>query len=179
MAELRRRGPMTAVICSDAFLNLARTQARVFGVPDMPLIVIPHPLGGIAMVEVKSRAERALPQLLDLILNFCDPPGTQPIGLIPPRWGEATPWRLAANAVMAGCRPEYFPLVMLAVEAMCVEAFNLYGVQTTTHLCAPLLIVNGPVARELNINAGHNAFGPGRQSNSTIGRAIRLALMFS
>ena len=70
MAELRRRGPMTAVICSDAFLNLARTQARVFGVPDMPLIVIPHPLGGIAMAEIKSRAERALPQLIDLIRNF-------------------------------------------------------------------------------------------------------------
>ncbi len=70
MAELRRRGPMTALICSDAFLNLARTQARVFGVPDMPLIVIPHPLGGIAMAEVKSRAGRALPQLLDLIRNF-------------------------------------------------------------------------------------------------------------
>jgi len=79
--------------------------------------------------------------------------------------------------VMAGCRPEYFPLLMLAVEAMCDQAFNLYGIQATTHLCAPLLIVNGPVARELDINAGHNAFGPGRQSNATIGRAVRLALM--
>jgi hypothetical protein len=114
---------------------------------------------------------------VEKMLAYCDRPWDEPLGLLPPRWGEATPWRLAANAVMAGCRPEYFPLVMLAIEAMCVEAFNLYGVQTTTHLCAPLLIVNGPVARELNINAGHNAFGPGRQSNSTIGRAIRLALV--
>jgi hypothetical protein len=70
MAELRRRGPMTAVVCSEAFLNLARTQARVFGVPDMTLIVIPHPLGGLAMSEVKSRAEHALPQLLDLMRSF-------------------------------------------------------------------------------------------------------------
>jgi hypothetical protein len=70
MAELRRRGPMTAVVCSEAFQNLARAQARVFGVPDLPLIVIPHPLGGLAMAEVKSRAEHALPQLLDLIRNF-------------------------------------------------------------------------------------------------------------
>ena len=70
MAELRRRGLMTAVVCSEAFLNLARTQAGIFGAPDMTLIVIPHPLGGLAMPEVKSRAEHALPQLLDLIRNF-------------------------------------------------------------------------------------------------------------
>lgn len=111
------------------------------------------------------------------MLEYCDRPWDQPIAKIPPRWGEATPLRLAANAVMAGCRPEYFPLLMLAVEAMCEEPLNLYGVQATTHLCAPLVIVNGPVARELDINAGHNAFGPGHQANATIGRAIRLALV--
>jgi hypothetical protein len=66
---------------------------------------------------------------------------------------------------------------MLAIEAMCEEPLNLYGVQATTHLCAPLVIVNGPVARELDINCGHNAFGPGHQANATIGRAIRLALL--
>jgi hypothetical protein len=60
---------------------------------------------------------------------------------------------------------------------MCEEPFNLYGIQATTHMCAPLVVVNGPVARELDINAGHNAFGPGRHSNATIGRAIRLALV--
>jgi hypothetical protein len=111
------------------------------------------------------------------MLAYSDRPWSEPVGLIPPRWGEATPWRLAVNAVMAGCRPEYFPLVLLAVEAMCEEPFNLYGIQATTHLCAPLIIVNGPVARELNINAGHNAFGPGWRSNASIGRAIRLALL--
>ena len=70
MAELRRRGPTTAVVCSDAFVRLAQNQARVFGVADLPLIVIPHPLGGIAMPEVRSRAERALPQLADLLREF-------------------------------------------------------------------------------------------------------------
>jgi hypothetical protein len=68
-------------------------------------------------------------------------------------------------------------LYLLAIEAMCEEPLNLYGVQATTHLCAPLVIVNGPVAKELNINAGHNAFGPGHRANATIGRAIRLALL--
>ena len=111
------------------------------------------------------------------MLEYCDRPWDQPIAKIPPRWGEATPLLLAANAVMAGCQPRYFPLFMLAIEAMCEEPLNLYGVQATTHLCAPLVIVNGPVARELDINCGHNAFGPGHQANATIGRAIRLALV--
>lgn len=114
---------------------------------------------------------------VEQMLAYCDRPWDEPVAVIPPRYGEATPLRLAANAVMAGCRPEYFPLFVLAIEAMCEEPFNLYGIQATTHLCAPLIIVNGPVAGELDINAGHNAFGPGRQSNATIGRAVRLALV--
>jgi hypothetical protein len=114
---------------------------------------------------------------VEQMLAYCDRPWDEPVAVIPPRYGAATPLRLAANAVMAGCRPEYFPLFMLAIEAMCEEPFNLYGIQATTHLCAPLIIVNGPVAGELDINAGHNAFGPGRQSNATIGRAVRLALV--
>ena len=114
---------------------------------------------------------------VERMLGFCDRPWDAAIASLPPRWGEATPLRLAANAVMAGCRPEYLPIFMLALEAMCEEPFNLYGIQATTHQCAPLVIVNGPIARELGINSGHNAFGPGVQSNATIGRAIRLALI--
>jgi len=114
---------------------------------------------------------------VERMLAYWDRAWDVPIARIPPRWGEATPLRLAANAVMAGCRPESFPLVALAIEAMCDESFNLYGIQTTTHQCAPLAIVNGPIGRELAINCGHNAFGPGWQSNATIGRAIRLALV--
>ena len=111
------------------------------------------------------------------MLEYCDRPWDVPVGKVAPRYGEATPLRLAANAVMAGCRPEYFPLIVLAVEAMCDDAFNLYGLQATTHLCAPLMIVNGPVVKELGMNSGHNAFGPGTHSNATIGRAIRLILL--
>ena len=111
------------------------------------------------------------------MLAYCDRPWDQPVAEMPPRHGAVTPLRLAANAVMAGCRPEYFPLLLLATEAMCEPRFNLLGLQTTTHPCAPLVIVNGPVAKELAINSGHNAFGPGWQANATIGRAIRLALL--
>ena len=114
---------------------------------------------------------------VEQMLAYCDRPWDQPVAKMAPRYGEATPLRLAANAVMAGCRPDYFPLLILAIEAMCEEPFNLYAIQATTHLCAPLVIVNGPVVKELGINAGHNAFGPGWQANATIGRAIRLALV--
>ncbi|MDH3314617.1 MAG: hypothetical protein OER43_02455 [Gammaproteobacteria bacterium] len=112
---------------------------------------------------------------VEQMLQYCDRPWDEPIALIAPRYGAATPLRLSANAVMAGCRPEYFPLLMLAVEAMCEEPFNCYGIQATTHQCGVLVLVNGPVAKELDINAGHNAFGPGRQANATIGRALRFA----
>ena len=117
------------------------------------------------------------PQRVERMLTFCKHPWDQPVAKIAPRNGEATPLRLAANAVMAGCLPEHFPLVMLAIEAMVEERFNLYGMQTTTHSCAPLIIVNGPVAKELGMNSGHSAFGSGTRSNATIGRAIRLALV--
>jgi hypothetical protein len=114
---------------------------------------------------------------VEAMLAYSDRLRDDVLARIPPRWGDATLWRLAANAVMAGCEPRYFPVICAAVEAMCEERFNLYGVQATTHLCAPLVIVNGPVARELGINAGHNAFGPGWRANATIGRAIRLILL--
>ena len=67
MAELRKRGLVTAVICSDPFLKLGKTQARVFGVPDLPLVMIPHPLGGLSLDEVKGRADAAIPQVVNLI----------------------------------------------------------------------------------------------------------------
>ncbi|MFC1909141.1 hypothetical protein ACFLXD_04725 [Chloroflexota bacterium] len=98
------------------------------------------------------------------------------VGVIPPRWAEATVEKIAINAVMAGCLPEYMPVIITAVSAMSEETFNLRGVQATTHPCAPLLIVNGPIALKLNINSKSGAFGPGWRSNATIGRAIRLIL---
>ncbi len=69
MVELRKRGVITAVICSDPFRRLAMTQARVFGVPDLPLVMIPHPLGGLSIEQVEGRARVAIPQVVDLIRN--------------------------------------------------------------------------------------------------------------
>jgi hypothetical protein len=98
------------------------------------------------------------------------------VGEIPPQGGRATIERVAANAVMAGCLPEYMPVVVTAIEAMLEERFNLRGVQGSTHLCTPLVIVNGPIAERLSINGGANCFGQGWRANATIGRAVKLVL---
>ena len=99
------------------------------------------------------------------------------VGVLPPRQGEATVERIAANAVMAGCLPKYFPVVLAAIEALADPLFNLDSVQATTHPVAPLIVVNGPIAREIGLNSGYNAFGQGFRANMTIGRAVRLVLM--
>jgi len=93
---------------------------------------------------------------------------------VPPKWGKATIEKIAINAVMAGCLPEYLPVILAAVEAMAAEKFNLHGVQVTTSHVSPMIIVNGPIRQELDINDGFNVFGQGWRANATIGRAIRL-----
>lgn len=98
-------------------------------------------------------------------------------GFMPPLWRDCTVEKIAVNAVMAGCLPEYFPVVLAAVQAILDPAFNLYGVQATTHPVAPLLILNGPAAATIGMHAGSGCFGPGFRPNATIGRAIRLVLM--
>lgn len=96
---------------------------------------------------------------------------------VPPRWGALTREVLAINLVMAGCKPEYAPVVRAALLALCEPAFNLNGVQATTHMASPLLVVNGPIAKEIGMNGGCNAFGSGNRANATIGRAIRLVML--
>ena len=99
------------------------------------------------------------------------------LGLMPPLWRECTLEKAAINAVMAGCEPAYFPVIVAGLQAILDPAFNLYGVQATTHPVAPLLIVNGPAARTIGLHGGAGCFGPGFRPNATIGRAIRLVLM--
>jgi hypothetical protein len=99
------------------------------------------------------------------------------VGVLPPRQGEATIEKIAINAVMAGCRPEYFPVVLAAIEALADPLFNLDSVQATTHPVATLLVVNGPITRAIGLQAGYGSFGQGFRANLTIGRAVRLVLM--
>jgi hypothetical protein len=85
--------------------------------------------------------------------------------------------KAAINAVMAGCRPEYMPVVAAALQGLCRPEFAYHGPASSTGGSAMVLIVNGPIARTLGINSGTNAFGQGTRANATIGRAMRLTMM--
>jgi len=101
--------------------------------------------------------------------------GTTPIGKMPPSHREVTLHHLAVNAVMAGCRPEEFRVVVAAVVAALDPRFNLNGIQATTNPAGVMALINGPIRDRLGIHSGFNLFGPTRRANATIGRAIRLA----
>jgi hypothetical protein len=221
-------------ICTEAFIGLAREESKNLGMPDLPLAIIKHPIGGESLAVIRQRAEDALPQVIraltgdaatrpasaasdagataDERFTFADEddaletfharrltdglPFVLPtaervqamiagsglragevIAVVPPRWAEATVENIAINAVMAGCRPQYMPILIAAIQAAVDPAFGLYSVQATTHPCAVLMLVSGPVVHELGLNFAHGAFGPGFRANASIGRAMRLVLM--
>jgi hypothetical protein len=100
----------------------------------------------------------------------------QVVAVVPPDLVECTVEKVAINAVLAGCRPDYLPVVLAAVEAACTDEFNIHGLLATTWFSGPLVIVNGPRARAVGMNAGVNALGQGNRANGTIGRALQLVV---
>jgi hypothetical protein len=98
------------------------------------------------------------------------------VALVPPDLVECTVEKVAVNAVMAGCLPEYLPVVLAALEAATAEEFALHGLLATTYFAAPVVIVNGPVAARIGMNSGVNALGQGNRANATIGRALQLVV---
>jgi hypothetical protein len=101
-------------------------------------------------------------------------PAREVVGRMPPYLAECTVEKVAINAVMAGCKPEYMPVLLAAIEAALEPVFTLHGVLATTYFSGPIIIVNGPVARKIGMNAGINALGQGNRANATIGRALNL-----
>jgi hypothetical protein len=99
------------------------------------------------------------------------------IGILGPCNGKATVEKVAINAVMAGCKPEYFPVVLAGVEGLCDVRLCAHGLSITLMSGAPLAIINGPVRQKIGLNCGHNALGHGFRANATIGRALRLVTM--
>lgn len=93
---------------------------------------------------------------------------------VPPRRVIPTLRSVAANAVMAGCRPEYFPVVLAAVRAILQPEYNLHGALATTHPCGHMIVVNGPIRHAIGLNCQTGALGPGWRANMTIGRAVSL-----
>ena len=155
---------MTTVV-SDGVLELAgvtedtwQEEAFARGWGDGLPLVAPTP----------ARVEAALRALEGIELELGPLP---PSGLVPTRES------FAANAVMAGCRPAELPVVLAALRAMLAPEYNLHGVLATTHPCASLLVVSGPVRTSLGINSGTNCFGQGTRANAVIGRAVQLLTM--
>jgi hypothetical protein len=115
--------------------------------------------------------EKAVERLVALVRG-----DNAPLGPISPRQVVPTLQSLAANAVMAGCKPEYFPVVLAGLRAVLKPEYNLHGTLATTHPCAQMMLVNGPLRRQLDINCSSNCLGQGWRANAAIGRALQLIL---
>ena len=123
-----------------------------------------------------------VPPTEEKVLQFLDLVDRHPsdvLGVEPVRGRVITAEKVAINAVMAGCRPEYMPVIVAAMEGMIQHEFALHGSSASTGGSAPLLVINGPIRHKLGFASGHNIFGPGpdRRANATVGRAIRLILI--
>ncbi|MDZ7698939.1 MAG: hypothetical protein U5R49_19100 [Deltaproteobacteria bacterium] len=113
------------------------------------------------------------------VLKFLGTTGLAPddiLGFVPERNRVFTAEKVAVNAVLAGCLPEYFPVVVAAVRGISRPEFGLHGVSASTAGAGILMVINGPVVRELGLNSGQNLMGPGNRANATIGRTLRLVL---
>lgn len=120
-----------------------------------------------------------VPPTEERVLRMLDGTSRDPqevVGLVPPALAPATVEKIAVNAVMAGCKPEYLPVVLAAVEAVLDEGFAMHGVLATTMFVGPVVIVNGPVRRHIGMNAKGNALGQGNRANLSIGRALQLVI---
>ncbi len=98
------------------------------------------------------------------------------VTIVPPDLVEVTVEKIAINAVMAGCKPEYLPWVIAALEAICTDEFNIHGVLATTMPVGPVIVCNGPGTKAIGMNASGNALGQGNRANLTIGRAVQLVV---
>ncbi|WP_328187431.1 thioredoxin family protein [Marinobacter sp. OP 3.4] len=114
------------------------------------------------------------PERVLRMLKGTDRDPAEEIGLVPPDLAPCTVEKVAINAVMAGCKPEYMPVVLAALEAALTDEFGLHGLLCTTMFAGPMIIVNGPVAKSIGMNSGGNALGQGNRANATIGRALQL-----
>jgi hypothetical protein len=218
--------PAADVAAIAAACEVAHTTAASLGLPNLPVVAVPHPIGGVDPAAVRARAEGivdavlealtrdpvpvlagggrpdllAAPDDLDALQAFVRAHGwgdgapvlpptreradrllgpaarDEVIAVLAPRHGIATRQAIAVNAALAGAGAEHLPVIVAAVRAVADPAFNLAAIQATTHPCTPLVIVNGPIARRLEVNGGGNALGGGWWANVAIGRALRLVL---
>lgn len=219
---------------SIVFKGLGKKMAEADGMAGLPLVFVPHPIGGISAEQGRAKAEAVIDDVIygltypservevlgaqaeimeefygedfaeaaeamnkDFVVRFWGdglpliPPTREKVdwmltgtdrspddvvGVIEPGMGIATVKKIAINAVMAGCLPSYMPILITAVESIAEPDLNFRGMQSTQGAISPVTIINGPVAKQLNVNSGFNALGSGWRANATIGRAINLVL---
>jgi hypothetical protein len=153
----------------------ATTTAEVLDIPDMS----PDAWADYVEAEGWTDGLPLVPPTEERVARMIDGArgDNEPFPAITPRRVVPTLRSLAANAVMAGCRPMHFPVVLAALRGVLVADYNLHGTLATTHSCAPMIMVNGPARHTLGINCGHNCMGPGSRANAAIGRALQLILL--
>jgi hypothetical protein len=139
----------------EAVESLLRERGMTDGLPVVP----PTPERVEAMIAAAGRA------------------ASESLGDFPPLNAPATVEKIAINAAMAGCIPEYMPVLLAAVDAFLDPIMNAHAIQTTTNPVSPMVVINGPIRHGLAINCGAGCFGPGARANATIGRALRLAML--
>ncbi len=155
-------------------------RARLTRAPGAALVDAPDDLDAFQTWAMDARWSDGLPVLpstaerVDRLLGALLARRREPIATLAPLDGAATLEAIAINAALAGALPEHLPVIVAAVRALAEPRFNLNAIQTTTHPCTPLVIVNGPITARLQISGGHNALGNGHRANAVIGRAVRL-----
>ncbi len=110
-------------------------------------------------------------------LDYTDRNPDELLAILPPRQGKANIEKIAVNSVMAGCLPQFMPIIQHSIKAISIEKFNLTSINATTHPVAVCTILNGPISREIGASSSEGCLGPGNIANATIGRAIRLCLI--
>ncbi len=114
-------------------------------------------------------------RVVKMLSGTCRNPG-EVVAVLPPNMGMLTVEKIAINSVMAGCKPDYLPVIIAAIEALSDEAFNIHGVYATTLGASPLIIVSGPIRNKIGMNYKQGSLGQGNRANATIGRAVRLII---
>jgi hypothetical protein len=182
LAESNVDSIVSVLTAGEVRADLPLDEANESGVECTATVEVPADPGLMFQYFVNRGWSDGLPMLpptraaIDAMISGSRREKEDVLGVIPPLNGIATVERVAANAVMAGCLPDYFPLVVAAVHGVLQPGFNIDGVQTTTGNVAPLVIINGPCRNTLQINYSSNVLGQGWRANSTIGRALRLVL---
>lgn len=147
------------------------------------LVDVPADIGALSRELARRQWSDGLPVIppteerVAAMLARTDRDPLDVVGILPPRQGEATVHALAVNAVLAGCEPRLFPILLAAFEGIVDARFNIASLNSTTHPCGVFVLVNGPLAAQAEIASGAGCFGPGFPANATIGRAVRLALI--